>query len=117
MITPPTSHTANIEYTETALSCIKRIASFLTQVNVEPKPILDAALKEFEARVSTFPESCQIAPQLLSIGCAKYSECNTKNGYRIIYSVSATLDEITCHAILRQKQDLQGLLFSRIIER
>lgn len=114
---PNKNNLVNIEYTETAKSNITTIANFLKAKNVEPKSIINAALKEFENKVGIFPESCPISPQLVSIGCAKYRECNTKNGYRFLYSVNGDVEEITCHSIVRQEQDLQGLLFSRMIER
>ncbi|HDL7824143.1 TPA: type II toxin-antitoxin system RelE/ParE family toxin [Yersinia enterocolitica] len=116
----PNANNKNVvrfEYTETAKANITTIASFLKVNNVEPKSIIDAALTEFENKVGVFPESCPISPQLISIGCAKYRECNTKNGYRFLYSVNGNVDNVTCHAIIRQEQDLQGLLFSRMIER
>ncbi|QOL14641.1 type II toxin-antitoxin system RelE/ParE family toxin [Dickeya dianthicola] len=75
--------------------------------------MITAVIEHFEPRVNDFPLGCQICPELLKIGCAKYRECNTPDGYRVLYSVDG--NEITAHAILSQKQDIQHLLFKRLI--
>ncbi|PWC18313.1 plasmid stabilization protein [Brenneria roseae subsp. roseae] len=104
----------NIEYTETAKSTLSDIAYYLQKVDVKPLPVIEKIINEFEAKVSTFPNGCQIVPELLKIGCDKYRECNTSNGYRVIYSTEQSL--ITTHVILSQKQDIQQTLFKRLIE-
>ena len=63
--------------------------------------------------VGQFPLGCQICPELLKIGCAKYREFNHAEGYRVLYSVDGTL--VTAHAILAHRQDVQQLLFKRLI--
>lgn len=102
-----------IQYTRTVKICIDDIASHLRRIEVEPKEVITAIIEHFENRVSDYPLGCQICPELLKIGCAKYRECNTPDGYRVLYSVDA--DEITVHAILSHKQDIQHLLFKRLI--
>lgn len=47
------------------------------------------------------------------IGCAKYREFNHAGGYRVLYSVDGGL--VTAHAILSHRQDIQQLLFKRLI--
>ncbi|EKN4209671.1 type II toxin-antitoxin system RelE/ParE family toxin [Yersinia ruckeri] len=102
-----------IQYTKTVRICIEDIVSHLRRVEVEPKEVITAIIEHFENRVSDFPLGCQICPELLKIGCAKYRECNTPDGYRVLYSVDGS--EITAHAILSHKQDIQRLLFRRLI--
>ncbi|EGK9149143.1 type II toxin-antitoxin system RelE/ParE family toxin [Salmonella enterica] len=102
-----------ILYTNTVKVCIEDIASHLRRIEVEPKEVINAVIGHFESRVSQFPLGCQICPELLKIGCAKYRECNTPDGYRVLYSVDD--NEITAHAILAYKQDIQQLLFKRLI--
>lgn len=102
-----------IQYTKTVRICIEDIVSHLRRVEVEPKAVVTAIIEHFESRVSDFPLGCQICPELLKIGCAKYRECNTPDGYRVLYSVDDS--EITAHAILSHKQDIQHLLFRRLI--
>ncbi|EIC82182.1 type II toxin-antitoxin system RelE/ParE family toxin [Serratia sp. M24T3] len=102
-----------IEYTHTVKICIEDIAHYLRRIEVEPKPVISGILEYFETRVTHFPLGCQICPELLKIGCAKYRECNTNEGYRILYSVEGYT--ITAHAILSHKQDIQQLLFKRLI--
>ncbi|MDI5530939.1 type II toxin-antitoxin system RelE/ParE family toxin, partial [Salmonella enterica subsp. enterica serovar Cerro] len=51
--------------------------------------------------------------ELLKIGCAKYREFNHAEGYRVLYSVDGTL--VTAYAILAHRQDVQQLLFKRLI--
>lgn len=106
-----------VSYTDTAKSTAKKAASFLKARGIEAKPIIAAATAEFEGKVKTFPLSCPVCEQLVLIGCHKYHECNTSNGYRILYSYDESGNVVTVHAILSQKQDIQQLLYSRIIER
>lgn len=103
-----------IEYTLTVKTCIELIASFLHNADVEPKPIIRDILQHFEAKVGEYPLSCQICPELLKIGVAKYRECNTPGGYRVLYSVDKS--KITVHAILSHRQDIKQLLFKRLVQ-
>lgn len=102
-----------ILYTKTVKVCIEDIANHLRHIEVEPKEVISTIIEHFESRVSDFPLGCQVCPELLKIGCAKYRECNTPDGYRVLYSVDE--NEITAHAILSHKQDIQSLLFKRLI--
>ncbi|OSE58256.1 hypothetical protein R515_11370 [Salmonella enterica subsp. arizonae serovar 41:z4,z23:-] len=70
-------------------------------------------LTQFESAVAQFPLGCQIYPELLKIGCAKYREFNHAEGYRVLYSVDGAL--VTTHAILAHRQDVQQLLFNGLI--
>jgi len=101
------------QYTNTVKICIDDISSYLRRIEAEPKEVITAIIEQFEKRVSDFPLGCQICPELLKIGCAQYRECNTANGYRVLYSVED--ETITAHAVLSQKQDIQQLLFKRMI--
>lgn len=103
----------NIEYTQTAKITLNDIIFHLKANSIEPLPIIEAILNEFEDRVKAFPTSCQISPELLKIGCSAYRECNTHSNYRVIYSFDNSL--ITVHVILAQKQDIQQALFKRLI--
>lgn len=107
----------NTIYTETAKSCVDKIAVFLRSKNLEPLPILTATTQEFEDKVKVFPTGCPISSQLSKIGCTKYRECNTGNGYRILYSLNDEQTEVTVHIIQSQREDIQQLLFDRMIER
>ncbi|WP_133462133.1 type II toxin-antitoxin system RelE/ParE family toxin [Scandinavium goeteborgense] len=102
-----------IQYTKTVKICIDDIACHLRRIEVEPKEVISGIIEHFENRVSDFPLSGQICPELLRIGCAKYRECNTPDGYRVLYSVEDEV--ITAHAILSHRQDIQNLLFKRLI--
>ncbi|EPN9502466.1 type II toxin-antitoxin system RelE/ParE family toxin [Serratia marcescens] len=103
-----------IEYTLTAKSTLSDIVFHLKTNNIAPMPIVETILDEFESKVSAFPTGSQISPQLLKIGCDSYRECNTKGGYRILYSTDGSV--VTVHVILSQKQDIQQALFKRLIE-
>lgn len=103
-----------VEYTLTVKTCIEHIASYLRQAEVAPRPVIEKILEQFETRVKQYPLSCQICPELLKIGCAKYRECNTPEGYRVLYSVEGST--ITAHAVLAHRQDIQQLLFKRLIQ-
>jgi len=103
----------SIQYTFTVKICIDDISSHLRRVEVEPKEVILGILDYFESKVNEFPLGCQIFPELLKIGCAKYRECNTPDGYRVLYSVKGSL--ITAHAVLSQRQNIQQLLFKRLI--
>lgn len=102
-----------IQYTLTLKVCIEDIANHLRRMEVEPKEVIGGTIEHFESRVRDFPLGCQVCPELLKIGCAKYRECNTQDGYRVLYSVES--DVITAHAILSHRQDIQNLLFKRLI--
>ena len=102
-----------IQYTKTVRVCIEDIANYLRRVGVEPKEVVTGIIEHFENRVSDFPLGCQVCPELLKIGCAMYRECNAPDGYRVLYSIDD--NEITAHAILSYRQDIQQLLFKRLI--
>lgn len=101
------------EYTLTVKHCIDTIAGFLRRVDVEPRPVIADILTQFERIVGQFPQGCQICPELLKIGCAKYREFNHPEGYRVLYSFDGR--GVTAHAILSHRQDIQQLLFKRLI--
>ncbi|WP_312973949.1 type II toxin-antitoxin system RelE/ParE family toxin [Atlantibacter sp.] len=101
------------EYTLTVKHCIDTIAELLRRAGVEPRPVIADILAQFESTVGQFPLGCQICPELLKIGCAKYRGFNHVEGYRVLYSVDGTL--VTAHAILAHRQDVQQLLFKRLI--
>ncbi|MBJ9224835.1 type II toxin-antitoxin system RelE/ParE family toxin [Citrobacter braakii] len=103
-----------IEYTHTVKTCIDDIANYLYHVDVEVKPVITDILEQFEKQVSQFPLGCQVCPELIKIGVAKYRECNTAGGYRVLYSVDSST--ITAHAILSHRQDVKQLLFKRLIQ-
>lgn len=102
-----------MQYTRTVKFCIDDIAGHLRRKEIEPKETIRGTIEHFENRVSDFPPGCQVCPELLKTGCAKNRECNTPDGYRILYSVEN--DVITAHAILSHKRDIQNLLFKRLI--
>lgn len=102
-----------IQYTLTVKVCIEDIANHLRRMEVEPKEVIGGIIEHFESRARNFPLGCQVCPELLKIGCAKYRECNTQDGYRVLYSVES--DVITAHAILSHRQNIQNLLFKRLI--
>lgn len=102
-----------IQYTKTVKFCIEDITSHLRRIEVDPKEVITAIIEHFEMWVRDFPLGCQVCPELVKIGCAKYRECNTPDGYRVLYSVEN--DEITVHAILSHRQDIENLLFKRLI--
>lgn len=103
-----------IEYTQTVETCLADIANHLRMGGVEPAPILTNVIEQFEKTVTVFPLGCQICPELLKLGCARYRECNSEDGYRVLYSVEEDL--ITVHAILSHRQDIKQLLFKRLIQ-
>ena len=94
-----------IEYTETVRTCLSEI---------DPGPVLAEILDQYENRVSIYPYGCQSSPELLKIGVSKYRECNTANGYRVLYTIEDSI--VTTHAILAQRQDIKQLLFRRLIK-
>ncbi|SQI36682.1 Uncharacterised protein [Leminorella richardii] len=101
------------EYTLTVKHCIDNIANHLRRIGIEPRSAIGDILAQFESAVGQFPHGCQICPELLKIGCAKYREYNHAEGYRVLYSVDGTL--VTAHAVLSHRQDIQQLLFNRLI--
>lgn len=102
------------EYTLTARHCIEHIVSFLRRAEIEPRPVITDIIEQFESIVGQFPLGCQICPELVKIGCAKYREFNCVGGYRVLYSVEDNC--VTAHAILAHRQDIQQLLFKRLIQ-
>ncbi|ECC1670959.1 type II toxin-antitoxin system RelE/ParE family toxin [Salmonella enterica] len=103
-----------IEYTLTVKTCIDDIASFLHRHEVEAKPVVSEMLEQFEKQVGQFPLGCQICPELMKLGVAKYRECNIAGRYRVLYSVDGST--VTAHAILSHRQDIKQLLFKRLIQ-
>ncbi|HCT3326156.1 type II toxin-antitoxin system RelE/ParE family toxin [Enterobacter cloacae] len=104
----------SFEYTLTAKYCLEDIVSFLRRADVEPRPVIEGIIEQFEKTVGQFPLGCQICPELVKIGCAKYREFNSASGYRVLYSVDGTT--VTAHAVLAHRQDIQQLLFKRLIQ-
>lgn len=104
----------SFEYTLTAKLCIEHIVNFLRRADVEPRPVIEGIIEQFEKTAGQFPLGCQICPELVKIGCAKYREFNSASGYRVLYSIEGTT--ITAHAVLAHRQDIQQLLFKRIIQ-
>ncbi|MBN6044251.1 type II toxin-antitoxin system RelE/ParE family toxin [Citrobacter sp. ku-bf4] len=100
-------------YTLTARHCINDIATHLRRAGLETRSIIADILGQFEKIVGQFPLGSQICPELIKIGCAKYREFNHADGYRVLYSVEGTI--VTAHAILAHRQDVQQLLFKRLI--
>ncbi|WMV72482.1 type II toxin-antitoxin system RelE/ParE family toxin [Xenorhabdus griffiniae] len=107
--------TVTIKYTDTAKYSVKDIANFLRAKDIDPSPIINDFISEFESKVGIFPLSCPISFQLSKIGVFEYRECNAKNGYRILYTVDSETD-VVVHIILNQRQDIQALLLKRMIE-
>ncbi len=107
----------DVIYTETAKFCVNKIAFFLRCNNTDPRAVLRLAIQEFENIVTVFPLSCPISPQLSKLGCMKYRECNTESGYRFFYSIADAQNMIVVHVIQAQREDIQQLLFDRIIAR
>ncbi|EDS8497888.1 type II toxin-antitoxin system RelE/ParE family toxin [Salmonella enterica subsp. enterica serovar Anatum] len=103
----------SVEFTRTAKTSLEQIAEHLRSNNVEPRPVIAGILEQFEARITEFPCGCQPCPELLKLGVAKYRECNTSGGYRVLYSVEG--DIVIAHVILSQRQDIKQLLFRRLI--
>jgi len=103
----------NFEYTLTFKLCIDNITSHLRRVDVAPRSVIADILTQFENVVGQFPLRYEICPELEKMGCAKYREFNHAEGYRVLYSVDGTL--VTAHAILSHRQDIQQLLFKRLI--
>lgn len=103
----------DIQYTRTVKICVDEIANHLRRNDVDPRGVISTIIEHFETRVGEFPLNCQICPELLKLGCAKYRECNTPEGYRVLYSVEG--GNITVHAILAHRQDILQLLFKRLI--
>lgn len=101
-------------YTRTAKVCVDQIVTHLQRIDIEPRPVIAEILDEFEARVERFPLGCQQCPELVKLGCAKYRECNTSGGYRVLYSIDE--ETINVHAVLSHRQDIQQLLFKRLIQ-
>ena len=104
----------SIEYTLTVKTCIDHIAVFLRNAGVEPRGVIASILDEFEGKVSAFPLGCQVCPELVNLGVSKYRECNTSDGYRVLYSTDGSA--VTAHAVLSHRQDVKQLLFKRLIQ-
>lgn len=103
----------SIEYTQTVDACLREIINHLRRHDINAGPVIRELIEEFERKVRQFPQGCQVCPELLKIGCGKYRECNTSGGYRILYSIDSAV--VTAHAVLAQKQDIQQLLFKRLL--
>lgn len=112
---PDSKKQNGVVYTETFKLTAKNVLDFLSTSVDEPKDVLDKQLDEFERKIDVFPEGCQISPDLLQLGCDRYRECITKDGYRILYSYDTQKEELTAHAILGKRQSVLQALFERLI--
>ncbi|EOC1556024.1 addiction module toxin RelE [Cronobacter dublinensis] len=104
-----------VEYTETFRFTFSDVVNFLSESMDDPKSYVDKQLNEFEGKIEVFPCGCRISPVLEKLGCLRYRECITNDGYRILYTYDEQEKLVTAHAILSKKQDVQHLLFKRII--
>ncbi len=97
---------------------MQTIIHFLFSRQLDFKPVIANVLYEFEEKTALFAEGSPVFQELLDLGCAKYRECNTTDGYRVLYSTqfNETGSVIYVHAILSQKQHIASLLFNRILE-
>lgn len=111
----PNEKAVSITYTQTFKHSAIDVRDYLAHHHHEPKKIIDKQLDEFESKVCIFPEGCQTSRDLSALGCYRYRECITKDGYRILYSYDPETNDVTAHVILGQKQSVQQLLFDRII--
>lgn len=103
-----------IEYTQSVKTCLEDITFHLSKMDIDSKTIIANTLEQFEGKVSQFPYGCPVCPELVKLGVAKYRECNTAGGYRVLYSVDGST--VTAHAILSHRQDIKLLLFKRLIQ-
>ncbi|KFK92826.1 MULTISPECIES: type II toxin-antitoxin system RelE/ParE family toxin [unclassified Serratia (in: enterobacteria)] len=103
-------------YSDTAKMTMQTIAYFLRSHQIEPRPVLEKILDEFEEKTRVFSAGSPICAELLALGCAKYRECNTADGYRVLYSINDKEKVIYVHAVLSQRQNIANLLFNRILE-
>jgi len=104
-----------IEYLQTVKLSIDEIASFQTLQGNAPLKIINAVLDEFETKVKVFPLSCPVSPDLAALGIIKYRECSTLSGYRIIYTYDEPANLISVYVLLSQRQNVQALLFKKLI--
>nr|WP_280176103.1 type II toxin-antitoxin system RelE/ParE family toxin [Xenorhabdus budapestensis] len=106
-----------MKYTETFKHSLGEIASYLRAKELEPLPIIRKILDEFEKKVNFSPTCRQISLELAKLGVTDYRECNTQNGYKAIYSIDSyeSSDIVIAHVIIHKRQDIQELLFNRII--
>lgn len=104
-----------IEYLQTVKLSIDEIASFQTSQGNAPLKIINAVLDEFETKVKVFPLSCPVSPDLAALGIIKYRECSTLSGYRIIYTYDEPANLISVYVLLSQRQNVQALLFKKLI--
>ncbi|MQB54824.1 type II toxin-antitoxin system RelE/ParE family toxin [Rahnella sp. RcJ3] len=104
-----------IEYLQTVKLSIDEIASFQTSQGNDPLKIINAVLDEFETKVKVFPLSCPVSPDLAALGIIKYRECSTLSGYRIIYTYDEPANLISVYVLLSQRQNVQALLFKKLI--
>ncbi|MGV0087217.1 type II toxin-antitoxin system RelE/ParE family toxin (plasmid) [Rahnella aceris] len=104
-----------IEYLQTVKLSIDEIASFQTLQGNDPLKIINAVLDEFETKVKVFPLSCPVSPDLAALGIIKYRECSTLSGYCIIYTYDEPANLISVYVLLSQRQNVQALLFKKLI--
>lgn len=109
-----TTPVVSFDYLETFKICLDDAASFLRLAGTEPKPVLSAVLEKFEEKVGSFPLSCPISSQLLELGVSKYRECLVGN-YRIFFSYSEKSYCVTVYALVSQRQDIQKILYRRLV--
>ena len=99
----------NFKYTETFLSIIKDQGL--------DKKLVNTILDRFERHLNSFPECCGVHVYLQEIGVTKYRGYISPENCTLLYSYENKGNVVTVHAILHQRQDIQKLLFNRIIER
>lgn len=100
-------------YLPTVRFSLEEIAAFQRRLGNDPLPLIKRALDEFESRVHVHPLSCPVCIELAELGITRYRECNTHDGYRVIYSVEG--ERIFVHVLLSQRQNIQNLLLRRLL--
>ncbi|WP_312409928.1 addiction module toxin RelE [Pseudescherichia sp.] len=109
------SSTVSVNYTESFRFTLIDVVEFLAESITNPKAFADKQLDEFEGRIEVFPCGCRVSPELEKLGCVRYRECITNDGYRVLYTYDEEANLVTAHAFLSKRQDIQNLLFKRII--
>ncbi len=101
--------TIEYEYTETFKSTVQDLKL--------DKEFLNSLLDKFEDALNPFPEGYSAPPELSEMGIQKYKRYPLPEGYSIIYTYDKAEQLVTSHAIVHQRQNIQKLLFNRMIER
>lgn len=101
---------AKIEITGVGFETLLILEQYMKEYISNPDELTDQLIDLVEERLSTYPKSCPVCPELESIGVTDYQQLTVSKDYKVIYRYDETSDCAYVMAFMRSKQSVEKLL-------